>query len=118
MAAGDAFTVAPDVVITLEPVYNNVLTPTESMKKERFNISATPVERYQLEFKVNTDTERDAILTHFKDQSGDYFPFSWQSVPSYIGGGSNITGNWVGGSLQMTQNSNRWKITVNFEKAN
>jgi hypothetical protein len=88
------------------------------MKKEYFNLSATPVEKYQLEFKVRNDAERDVILTHYKDQSGGFFPFSWQSVPDYIGSGANITGRWIDKSLQMTPVSNKWRVTIDFEKEN
>lgn len=118
MAAGSPFTVVPNVVITIEPEYNNVQSKTESMKKEYFNISSNSVDKYQLEFKVLSDAGRDVILDHFNDQSGGYHNFSWQSVPSYIGSGANITGRWIQGSLKMTQNSNKWKIMINFEKEN
>ena len=118
MAAGSAFTIAPNVVDVLVPEYNNVTSQTESMKKEYYNISATPVETYNLTFNVETSTVMNTILTHYKDQSGGYYPFSWQTVPSYIGSGSNITGRWVEGSLNITPVSNRWKISIKFEKAN
>lgn len=115
MAAGSAFTLAPHVVITLEPKYNTVSTQTESMKKEYFEISANAVERYHLEFKVLTTANRDILLNHYKDQSGSYHNFSWQSVPSYINSGSNLTGRWMAGSLQMTVISNFWKCSIIFE---
>jgi len=102
----------------MAPEYNNVTSQTESMKKEYYNISATAVETYQLEFKALSDTDRDTILTHYKDQSGGYHNFSWQSVPSYIGSGANITGRWIEGSLKMSINSNRWKVSLSFEKEN
>lgn len=116
--AGEDFTVVPNTVITIEPIYNNVVTKTESQKKEYFAITSTAIEVYQLEFKAKTSTERDTILTHFKAQTGGYYPFAWTSVPDYIGSGANITGRWVQGSFQMTENSNHWKITINFEKDN
>jgi hypothetical protein len=118
MAAGSAFTLVPNLVTTLVPEYNNVQSQTESMKKEYFNISATPVESYRIDFNAITSAVRDTILTHYKDQSGGYYPFSWTSVPSYIGSGSNITGRWVEGSLSMEKISNRWKVSISFEKAN
>jgi len=42
MAAGEAFTLEPDVVTTLEPEYYNVITESESAKKEYMNIASTP----------------------------------------------------------------------------
>jgi len=116
MAAGSAFSLVPNEVITLEPEYNNVQSQTESMKKEYYNISTNAVEKYQLNFKALTNAERDILLTHYKDQSGDYHNFSWQSVPDYIGSGANITGRWVKGSLKMTIISNKLKCSIVFEK--
>ncbi len=115
MAAGSAFTLVPNEVITLEPEFNTVTTQSESMKKEYYEISANAVEQYRLNFKALTNANRDILLTHYKDQSGSYHNFSWQSVPSYIGAGANITGRWVKGSLQMTIISNRWKCSIVFE---
>jgi len=99
MAAGSAFSLVPNEVITLEPEYNNVQSQTESMKKEYYNISINAVEKYQLNFKALTNAERDILLTHYKDQSGDYHNFSWESVPEYVNSGVNITGRWVKGSV-------------------
>lgn len=119
MAAGDAFSETPQEVEVLEPEYHNVITPTESMKKEYLNLSATPVEKYRLRFKARTNTQRETIHTHYKDQSGGYYLFSWQSVPSYIGGGANISGRWVEGSFGMTPvGATFFNIELIFEKDN
>jgi phage-related protein len=87
-------------------------------KKEYYDISATAVQKWDLTFKAVTSTVMNTILTHFNDQSGGYHNFSWQSVPDYINSGANITGRWIKGSLRITPNSNKWKITVSFEKEN
>jgi len=119
MAAGSAFTTVPQKVVPEAPEYHNIITPSESMKKEYLNISSTPVERYRLKFKSASNTIRETIHTHYKDQSGGYYPFSWQSVPSYIGSGANITGRWVDGSLKMTPiGANTYSVELIFEKAN
>ncbi len=118
MAAGSAFTLVPNEVITEEPEYHNIITESESMKKDYQNISTTKVQKYELIFKALTNVNRDILQTHFEDQYGDYHSFSWQSVPSYIGSGANITGRWVKGSLKMSIISNRWKCSVLFEKNN
>ena len=118
MAAGDAFTVKPYIAIPETPDYNNIISESESMKKEYLNLSATPVERWQLHFKALTSTEMNAILTHYKDQSGGYYAFSWQSVPTYINSGSNMTGHWVDKSWKVSQTSNKWSVQVSFEKSN
>jgi len=115
-SAGDAFAVQPNTVVPHAPEYNNVVSQTESMKKEYYNISATAVEKWDLLFKVNTSTEMNAILTHYKDQSSGYYLFSWTSVPAYISGAA-ISGRWVPGSLKITPVSNKWKVSLIFEKA-
>lgn len=118
MAAGSAFTLVPNEVITEEPEYHNVITESEFMKKDYQNISTTKVQKYKLNFKALTNANRDILLAHYDDQYGDYHSFSWQSVPSYIGSGANITGRWVKGSLSMAIISNKWKCSVLFEKNN
>ncbi len=119
MAAGSAFSLVPSVVITSEPVYHNIITQSESMKKEYYNLSSDPVESYLLKFKALSDADRDTLLTHVKEQSGGYHSFSWQSVPSYIGSGANITGRWVDGSLRMPPKVGKyWACEIMFEKEN
>ena len=117
MAAGSAFSLVPNEALTAEPEYHNVVTPAESMKKEYINISSTPVEKFTLNFNALTSAERDTLITHYNDQYGEYHSFSWQSVPSYIGSGANITGRWVDGSLKMTPASKTyWRCSIKFEK--
>lgn len=119
MAAGDAFTLVPYVVTPREPDYHNIVTPTESMKKEYLNLSSTPIERWILVFKALTSAQMNTFLTHFKDNSGEYYPFEWQSVPAYINGGANITGRWVKGTWRVTPLSNNyWSCEAEFEKDN
>jgi hypothetical protein len=118
MAAGSAFTLAPDEVIILDPDYHNVITPSESMKKDYQNLSTTPVEQYRLKFKALTSVEKDTILNHYKDQYGGYHSFSWQSVPTYVGSGANITGRWVQGSLDIKSRTVVWTCDILFEKDN
>lgn len=119
MAAGEAFTLRPSLVIPMEPDYHNTITPSESMKKEYINRSSTPVERWELNFKILTNTEMGTLKTHYKDQSGNYYPFSWNTVPSYIDSGTAKTGRWVRGSLSFAANgNNKWSAKIVFEKAN
>ena len=51
MAAGSDFSLVPSEVIELEPTYNNVITQSESMKKEFLNLSATPLLQYKINLK-------------------------------------------------------------------
>ena len=90
MAAGGAFSLVPNEVIEIEPTYNNVITQSESMKKEFLNLSSTPLLQYKIKFSALTTANKDVLLAHYKDQSGGYYEFSWTSVPSYINSGANI----------------------------
>jgi len=117
MAAGDDFTLTPNVVITYPPAYYNVITQSESGKKEYMNIASTPTEKYELQFNALTNSQRDTLLTHYKDNYGEYHSFSWKSVPSYVNSGADMTGRWVDGSLRMSPVGNLyWRCSVVFEK--
>lgn len=118
MAAGDAFTLIPSVVTPLEPDHHNTVTPSESQKKEYVNRSPTPVERWQITLNDLTSTNMAALKTHYKDQFGEYYPFAWTSVPSYIDSGATKTGRWVKGTLSITPNGKRWNCSIIFEKSN
>ena len=119
MAAGSTFSTIPNKVIPLVPEYHNIITTSESMKKEYLNLSATSVDKYKLIFNAVTNAVKETIQTHYKDQSGGYYPFSWQSVPSYIGSGANITGRWIDESLKMTPiGKDLWMCEIVFEKDN
>jgi len=112
------FTLIPSEVIELDPIYNNVITESESMKKEFLNLSATPLQRYQLKFKALSTTDKDTLLTHYKGRYGGYDAFTWTSVPSYIESGVNINGRWVDGSLKISPVGNtHWVCSITIEKS-
>ena len=117
MAARGTFSLIPNEVLTAEPEYHNVITDSESMKKEYINIATTPTEKFTLNFSALTNTERDTLLDHYNDQYGGFYSFSWASVPSYVCSGADMTGRWVKGSLKMTPISKTyWKCSIMFEK--
>ena len=119
MAAGDAFTLTPSKVTPEDPRYHNVITESESQKKEYLNIAATPIERYTLVFKALSKADMETLRDHYRDQSGGYYLFSWQSVPSYIDSGANISGRWMDRSFKRTGiGANRWMCQIKFEKDN
>ncbi|MFH1781012.1 MAG: hypothetical protein ABH835_00110 [Patescibacteria group bacterium] len=118
MAAGDNFTLVPDSVIPDEPEYNTVVTPSESMKKEYLAISSTPVEKFTLNFKVLPSSDMLGIRTHYKDQTGGYYPFNWKTVPSYIASPSSMKGRWVAGSMSLGIVGDKyWSLSIKFEKS-
>ena len=117
--AGEAFTMDPQEVIALAPEYHNVITPMESMKKEYHNISATPVEKFRLLFKGLSNTDKETLLDHYNSQSGGYYEFEWQTVPSYIDDASDNDkdGRWVDKSLRMTPvGPTLWDCQITFEE--
>ena len=117
MAAAN-FTIAPSEVVELSPVFNNIITPTESMKKEFLNLAATPVRRYRLKFNTKSTAVKDAILAHHDSAYGGYDDFSWTSVPAHVNSGANLTGRWVDGSMQFTPVGYKlWNISIDFEKS-
>jgi len=118
MAAGGDFTLIPDEVIPQEPEYHNVVTPSESMKKEYLNLSATPVEKFIIKFKALPSASMTTLRNHYKDQSGGYYPFIWKTVPSYISTSTAMTGRWLTGSLSIGIVGDKyWACDVGFEKS-
>ena len=118
MAPGADFTMIPHEVEIIAPYYSNAISASESMKKEFFNLSATPIERYNLKFLALTSTELGTLRTHYKDNSGGYYPFTWKSVPTYIDAGANITGRWVDGSFTVASVAGLyWSCNIAFEKS-
>jgi len=116
--AADDFTMTPNEAIEIVPDYHNIITPSESMKKEFLNIAATPLQRYRLKFKTLTTANKDVLLAHYKARYGGYDEFIWTSVPAYIESGANITGRWVDGSLDITPVANgRWVCSIIIEKS-
>ena len=118
MAAGSPFTLAVASVDILEPEYHNVVTASESEKKDYQNISTKAVKKYKLKMNLSV-ADKNTFLAHWNDQYGDYHSFSWQTVPSHIGGGANIIGRWVAGSLSINIIGGlHWHCEVVFEKNN
>ncbi len=116
--AADDFATTPHEVVEENPIYNNVITPSESMKKEYLNLSATALQRYRLTFKNCTTAEKDAIVSHYQGRYGGYDSFIWTAVPAYIESGANITGRWVDGSLKIMPVANGvWNVQLTMEKS-
>ena len=95
------FTMIPNEVVEETPIYHNIFSQSDFMKKEFFNITGTPLQRYKLKFKALSTVDKDVLLSHYKACYGGYDEFEWTSVPSYIELGVNITGRWVGRSLKI-----------------
>jgi len=117
--AADDFSTAPSEVVEVAPSFHNVITESESMKKEFMNLSTTSIQQYQLKFNAKTTAVKDAILLHYNGRYGGYDEFIWTSVPAHVNSGSNLTGRWVTGSIKFTPIGYKlWNITIIFEKSN
>ena len=114
--AADDFTTATSEVVEISPDFHNVVTPSESMKKEYLNLSTTSLKRYDIKFNAQTTAVKDVILAHYNARYGGYDSFIWTSVPSYVNSGANLTGRWVDKSIKFTPiGYKRWNITIQFE---
>ena len=114
------FAILPSEVIEEPPNYHNIITQTESMKKEYINLAATPVRKYRLKFNARTTAIKDAILAHYDTQKGGYVAFRWAAaaVPAHVNSGAAMTGRWIDGSLQFTGVGYKlWNISIGFEKS-
>ena len=90
--SASTFTWTADRAKELKPQYNVVSTISESFKQTRqYYGGTTPLTTIELEFKVLDATDYGNILTHYNSAYGEYDSFVWNTVPSYINGGSNMT---------------------------
>jgi len=118
--AADDFAITPSWVTPAGPVYNNVISPSESQKKEYLNLSVTPVEEFALIFTLVSTTIRDQIKAHYNGRYGGYDKFQWQTVPSpIVASSSTMDGRWIDGSYKENYTGPAgWNIEVGFEKDN
>jgi hypothetical protein len=65
--------------------YNVLKTEMEGMKVKTRLKSTSPVREWEIEIRCRTNTERDAILTHYEGQNGSLTAFNW-TAPTFFGG--------------------------------
>lgn len=117
MAAGSPFTMIPHKVIPSDPVFFNIITESNSMKKEYINVASDSTDIYKLEFKAKSLTDKGTILNHYNDQYAGYHNFTWESVPAYINSGVDMLGRWVDKSLKMIPTKGgQWDFSIDFER--
>lgn len=117
------FQLLPTWVEPLEPEYNNLITPTDSMKKEYMNVSTNATEKYKLKFEGLSDANFKTLFDHYKGQYSGYASFAWKSayIPAYLKtllgiGASDLTGRWVEGTFKFSPDPHSWTAEVVFEK--
>lgn len=67
------------------PKYHVVQTQFEGWKIKRRLKSSDPRRSWNVEIRGRTNTERDAIISHWNTQKGTLIPFNWV-VPTFFGG--------------------------------
>jgi len=120
------FTLTPTAVVPVTPVFNTIISQSESMKKQYQNLSGNAVFRYKLTFNALSETDFWTLYNHYHSCKGEYDSFSWTSVPSYIDtdqdgtpDGSNMTGHWVTNSLTFQPLAvGLWQAEIIFERSN
>lgn len=117
------FALTPTWVFPERPEYHNVITQSESMKKEFFNISSTPTEKFQLKFEGMSDANFKILYDHQKGQYGGYALFNWlnANIPAYIKTllgltTENLSGRWVDDTFNFNPKSHSFDAEIIFEK--
>ncbi len=121
--AADDFALTPTWVQIEEPEYNNVITQSESMKKEFMNIATTPIEKFKLKFEGMSDANFKTLYDHYKGRYGGYDVFAWlnANIPAYIKTllgltTENLSGRWVTGSFKPKVRAKSFDAEIVFEK--
>jgi len=117
------FTLMPTWVDPLEPEYNTIITPTESMKKEYMNLSANATEKFKLRYEGLSDANFKTLYDHYKGEYGGYAAFAWKNayIPAYIQTllgltTEDLTGRWVENTFKFSPEAHSWTAEVVFEK--
>ena len=109
----------PTWVYPIEERYNVFISPLQEMKKDYYLFSTTPILQYRIEFVGVTEGTYRAIQQQWRDVSGVFSIFLWNSVPSYIDGGDGLGTSMQGRWFQSHQTkalSKAWNVTMFFEK--
>jgi hypothetical protein len=119
------FTLTPTWAYPEEPEFHNVITQSESMKKDYQNISTTAVQRFILEFTGLSDANFKTLYDHYNGGYGSYDLFNWlnANIPGYLKTllgitSENLSGRWVDGSFSFKLKSHSWDAKIKFEKNN
>lgn len=113
------FTLTPNAVIPIEPVFYGKIS--EGGMDKQFNaISSDGTQKFELQFKLLTNTQFQTLYNHYYECKGDYDSFSWTTVPDYLSSITNyagsLTGRWVKGSFSFTPLMNeKWQARIIFE---
>jgi len=121
--AADDFQIKPTWVHIIEPAFYNIVTTSESQKKEYYNLGSDPVETFRLVFIGLSDLQAKTIYDHYKGRYGGYDAFAWKNayIPDYLItklglGSSDLAGRWVDGTYKETIKARSVDVEIVFEK--
>lgn len=72
------------------PEYNVVTSEMEWMRIKTRLKSTLPRRTFTLTFKLQSATEKNALLSHYNGQYGAYQSFNWTSIPDDLSSESSI----------------------------
>ena len=96
--------------------YNVVRTDMEGMRIKTRLKSTRPIREWELEFRIQNKTERDALLSHYDSQYGTLSPFNWTSIPTYISSEASVYVRYKSYSEELMV-MNVWEIKISLEEA-
>jgi len=108
-------TVTPTWVTPIKELYNVNISPSRFMYRNYYLLSPTPQLQYKLNFTEITDSDYAVLLAQWRDVSGSYGIFDWNTVPSYIESGATMRGRWTG-QPDIKPNARSWNVSLIFER--
>ena len=107
--------VTPTWVTPIRELYNANISPGRFTYRNYYLLSPTPQLQYRLDFLSITDSDYAVLLAQWRDVSGNYSAFDWNTVPSYIESGATMRGRWIG-QPEINPKARSWDISLVFEK--
>ena len=77
--------VTPTWAAPIREEYNVSISPSKNMKRDYYLFSPTPVLEYRLDFEGLSEEDYQILQQQYRDVSGQFGAFYWQSIPKYMG---------------------------------
>ena len=75
--------VTPTWALQIKEEYNVNISPSKHMRREYYLFSPTPVLQYRLDFQGLSEENYRILQQHYRNVSGQFGAFHWQSIPRY-----------------------------------
>jgi hypothetical protein len=106
----------PHHCVQTKKEYNVLKTDMEGMKIKTRLKSTLPLRQWELVFHLQSNTERNALLSHYDGQYGSLTPFNWTSIPEHISAESSIYVRYVSYKEDVIA-TNCIEVSIEFEEA-